>query len=233
MVKTKIFADEARIDYIFRLKNNSRIKGITTNPSLMRKAGVKSYREYVIKILSVEKKKPISFEIFADDTNGIIKQATTLKNFGKNVYVKIPFYNSKGKFNLKAIEILSKNKVKLNITAVYTKKQINKLLKILNPSSRCIISIFAGRIADTGRDPKMLIKYALEKVKKNKHQEILWASCREVYNIYEARKLQCNIITVPTSIIQKLDIYNKNLDLYSKETSKEFFLDAKKSKLKI
>ena len=233
MVKTKIFADEANLKNIFKLKNNNLIKGITTNPSLMRKAGVKSYKDYVKKILSVEKKRPISFEIFADDTNGIIKQAITLKNFGKNVYVKVPFYNSRGKNNLKAIRKLSENKVKLNITAIYTIKQLDQLVRILNPKSKSILSIFAGRIADTGRDPKQIIKYAIKKLKKNKNQEILWASCREVYNIIEAKKLKCHIITVPTSIINKLKLQNKSLDLYSKETSKEFFLDAKKSKLKI
>ena len=233
MVRTKIFADEAKIQNILKLKNNNHIKGITTNPSLMRKAGVKSYKDYVKAILKAEKKKPVSFEIFADDTLGIINQANTLKNFGKNVYVKIPFYNSKGKNNLKAIKTLSKDRVKLNITAIYTKKQIDSLLAILDPKSKSILSVFAGRIADTGRDPKDIINYAIKKVKKNKFQEILWASCREVYNITQARKLNCHIITVPTSIIDKLKIYGKNLDLYSKETSKEFFLDAKKSKLKI
>ena len=233
MVKTKIFADEAKIENIFKLKNNKLIKGFTTNPSLMRKAGVKSYKEYVKKILNVEKKRPISFEVFADDTVGIINQAITLKNFGENVYVKVPYYNSKGKNNLKAIKELSKNQVKLNITAIYTKKQLDNLLKILNPKSKSILSIFAGRIADTGRDPKIIINYAIKKIKKNKSQEILWASCREVFNIFEAKKLNCHIITVPTSILSKLKVHNKNLDLYSKETSKEFFLDAKKSKLKI
>lgn len=230
---TKIFADEANLKKIFKLKKNKIIKGITTNPSLMRKAGVKSYKNYVKKIISIEKKKPISFEIFADDYKGIIEQALTLKSLGSNIYVKVPFYNSIGKNNLLAIQKLSEKNVKLNITALYTKNQIDNLLKVLNPKCKSILSIFAGRIADTGRDPKKIINYALKKVKTNKHQEILWASCREVYNIVEARNLSCNIITVPSEIINKLKVFNKNLELYSKETSKEFFLDAKRSKFKI
>ena len=177
--------------------------------------------------------KPISFEVFSDDLHSMSRQAKVINSWGKNVYVKIPIVNSKGKTTVSLIKQLVNSKIKLNITAVFTISQVKQILKNINKDSDLIISIFSGRIADTGRDPIPIIKQALSLKKKFRKVKILWASTREVLNIYQAEKINCEIITVPNNILKKISLKNKNLHKYSIETSKDFFIDGKKSNFKI
>ena len=225
--KIQIFADGADIKSIKKYNVNNIIKGFTTNPSLMKSNNIKNYKSFAKKILKIVKRKSVSFEIFADDKKTIIEQAKQINSWGSNVYVKVPYYNSKGKNNLKIIKILSSKGVKLNITAIFQLKQIKNILKNLNKNTRSILSIFAGRIADTGIDPGEIIYTSVKLTKRNKNIEILWASCRELYSIKEAEKLGCHIITVPDSILNKMSLFGKDLKKYSVETSKQFFEDSK------
>jgi len=229
---TKIFCDIADINIIKNFSRKKIVKGFTTNPSLMRKAGAKNYTEYCKRILKVTK-KPISFEVFADENEKIIKQAKKIKNWGKQIYVKVPVVNSKGHFLGKAIKELNKDKIKLNITAVYSHKQTLKILKSINKKTKVIISIFAGRMADTGKDPIPQITKSINSAKKYKNVEILWASVREPYNYLQAKKLGCHIITVPPNIIEKIEKFGKSFSKLSTETVKGFLKDSKKSKFKI
>jgi len=229
---TKIFCDIADINIIKNFTRKKIVKGFTTNPSLMRKAGAKNYTEYCKKILKVTK-KPISFEVFADENEKIIKQAKKIKNWGKQIYVKVPVVNSKGLFLGKAIKELNKDKIKLNITAVYSHKQTLKVLKSINKKTKVIISIFVGRMADTGKDPIPQVTKSINSAKKYKNVEILWASVREPYNYLQAKKLGCHIITVPPNIIEKIEKFGKSFSKLSTETVKGFLKDSKKSKFKI
>ena len=181
-MKIKIFCDSADFKTIKKLNNNSLVDGFTTNPSLMRLAGAKNYKNYSLKILSVCKKKPISFEVFGDNYGEMLKQANIINSWSKNVYVKIPVVNSKGLFSGKVINTLSKKRIKLNITAVYTVNQVKKIIKSINKNSKTIISIFSGRMADAGKDPIPIIKKSVSITKKIKKIAILWASTREAYN---------------------------------------------------
>ena len=188
-MKTKIFCDIADFKTIKFFNKKSIVDGFTTNPSLMRQAGAKNYKDYSIKILKVCKKKPISFEVFADDPKEMLKQAYKINRWGKNVYVKIPVVNSKGLFMGSVIKELSDKGIKLNITAVYTYEQTKKIYKSLNKKTKSIISIFAGRMADKGKDPLPIFKKSISLTKKNKNIEILWASTREAYNYIQAKQL--------------------------------------------
>ena len=198
---TKIYCDIADINLIKKFNNKSIVKGFTTNPSLMRKAGAKDYLIYSQKILKITK-KPVSFEVFADDEKSMISQGLKISKWGKNVFVKVPVTNSKGKFMGKVINKLNKKNIKLNITAVYTYKQTKQILKKINYKTKVIISIFAGRMADVGKDPLPQFVNSLRFAKKYKNVEILWASVREPYNYIQAKQLKCHIITVPPSIIE-------------------------------
>lgn len=229
---TKVFCDIADINIIKKFTRKKIVKGFTTNPTLMRKAGAKNYTEYCKKILKVTK-KPISFEVFADDNKKIIKQAKKIKNWGKQIYVKVPVVNSKGHFLGKAIRELNKDKIKLNITAVYSHKQTLKILKSINKKTKVIISIFAGRMADIGKDPIPQITKSINSAKKYKNVEILWASVREPYNYLQAKKLGCHIITVPPNIIEKIEKFGKSFKSLTEDTVKTFLIDSKKSKFKI
>ena len=200
----KVFCDIADLYNIKRFNNNNFVKGFTTNPSLMRKAGAKDYESYSKQILKVCKKKPISFEVFADDPKSMIEQGLKIKNWGKNVYVKVPVINSKKIFMGKVIKELNYRNIKLNITAVYTANQTAKILKMINKKTKVIISIFAGRAADAGKDPVPEFLKSIKIAKKFKNVEILWASVREPYNYTQARQLGCHIITIPPSIIWKI-----------------------------
>ena len=195
-MKTKIFCDIADLKIIKKFNNKKIVEGFTTNPSLMRLAGAKNYKNYSLKILKVCK-KPISFEVFADDIGEMENQASKINNWGKNVFVKIPVTNSKGMFTGKVIKNLSKKGIKLNITAVYSFSQVKKIVKSLNKGSKSIISIFAGRMADKGIDPVPVLKKSISLTKKYKNIDILWASTREVYNYIQAKQIRCNIITMP------------------------------------
>jgi transaldolase len=226
-LKTKIFADGADLTKISHLNSKKYIAGFTTNPSLMKNSNVKNYETFSKKLLNIVKKKSISFEVTSDDINEMEIQAYKINSWGKNVFIKIPFTNSKGKKNLQLIKKLSDNNIKLNITALFTYEQVLEVYKVLNKNSESYLSIFAGRIADTGIDPSIIIKQTYKLVKKNRKIKILWASCREIYSIFQANKLSCDIITVPYSLLSKLKLIGKNLNKYSVETSRDFFKDSK------
>ena len=232
-MKTKIFCDIADFKTIKFFNKKSIVDGFTTNPSLMRQAGAKNYKDYSLKILKVCKKKPISFEVFADDPKEMLKQAYKINTWGKNVYVKIPVVNSKGLFMGSVIKELSNKGIKLNITAVYTYEQTKKIYKCLNKKTKSIISIFAGRMADKGKDPLPIFKKSISLTKKNKNIEILWASTREAYNYIQAKQLKCNIITMPPKVINQINSFGKSFHSMSIDTVKGFLKDSKKSKFKL
>ena len=229
----KIFCDIADINLIIKFNKKKIVKGFTTNPSLMRKAVAKDYKLYSKKILKICKKKPVSLEVFADNFKDIKKQALLINKWGKNVYVKIPVVNSKGVFMGKVIRELNNKNIKLNITAVYSFSQTKKILSNINKKTKLIISIFAGRAADTGKDPVPEFKKSIKMAKKFKNVEILWASVREPYNYLQAKQLGCQIITIPPSIIEKIENFGKSFDKLTKETVKAFLVDSKKSRFKI
>lgn len=231
--KTEFYLDGADISDFKKFKKNRLIKGFTTNPSLMRKAGVKNYEEFCKKSLKIIKKKPISFEIFADDINEIRYQAKLISKWGKNIFVKIPIINTKNISNAKLIGELNKEGVKVNVTAVFTLSQTKKILKEIGKKTPLIISVFAGRLADAGVDPKLEISKHIKISKNYKNVKILWASVRQSFNIIEAEKLKCHIITIPPSILTKVKTFNKDLNQFSIETVKMFYIDAKKSKYKL
>ena len=232
-MRTKIFCDIADYKTIKLFNNKSLVDGFTTNPSLMRKAGAKNYEAYSKQILKICKKKPISFEVFSDDYFGMEKQALKITKWGKNVFVKIPVINSKGIFMGKIIKYLNNKNIKINITAVYSAKQVNKILKKINKKSKVIVSIFAGRAGDVGKNPIPEFEKSLKMAKKFKNVKILWASVREPYNFIEAKKLGCHIITVPPTTIEKIEKFGKTLNQLSIETVKGFLADSKKSNFKI
>ena len=230
---TKIFCDIADLSLIKKFNKKIIVKGFTTNPSLMRKAGAKDYESYSKKILKVCKKKPISLEVFADEPKSMIKQGEKISTWAKNVYVKVPVINSKNKFSGEVIKKLNNKGIKLNITAVYTSKQTEKILNKINKKTKVIISIFAGRMADAGKDPMPELKKSISLAKKFKNVEILWASTREPYNYLQSRQLGCQIITVPPKIIQKIEKFGKSFNQLTIDTVKTFLEDSRKSKFKI
>ena len=232
-MKTKIYCDIADLSLIKKFNKKKIVKGFTTNPSLMRKAGAKNYKSYSEKLLKVCKTKPISFEVFADDEKSMIEQGTKINTWGRNVYVKVPVVNSKNKFSGNVIRELNNKKIKLNITAVYTAKQTKKILKLINKKTKVIISIFAGRAGDTGKDPVPEFIKSIKLAKRFKNVEILWASVREPYNFLQAKQLGCHIITIPPAIIEKILKFGKSFDQLTNETVKAFLSDAKKSKFNI
>ena len=230
---TQIFCDIADLSNIRKFNKKKIVKGFTTNPSLMRKAGAKNYKLYSQQIIKICKKKPISFEVFADNFKSMIKQGIKINKWGKNIYVKVPVVNSKNKFSGQAIKELNKRNIKLNITAVYTAKQTAKILKNINKSTKVIISIFGGRAADTGKDPVPEFEKSIKLAKSFKNVSILWASVREPYNYLQAKQLGCHIITIPPKIIEKIEKFGKTFDQLTKETVKTFLIDSKKSNFKI
>ena len=232
-MKTKIFCDSADFQTIKKLSNNTLVSGFTTNPSLMRLSGAKNYKSYSIKLIRACKNKPISLEVFTDDFNLMIKQAQKINSWGKNIYVKIPVVNSKGIFAGRVIKKLSDKRIKLNITAVYTFDQVKKIKKNINKNSKTIISIFAGRMADVGKDPVPIIKKSVQFTKRDKNISILWASTREAYNYLQARNCGCEIITMPPKIIMKIQKFGKTFKKLTLDTVKTFLSDSRKSKFKI
>jgi transaldolase len=225
---TQIYCDIADLNIIKKFAKKKIVKGFTTNPSLMRKAGAKNYELYSKEILKVCKNKPISFEVFADDYKNILEQALKIKSWGRNVYVKIPVENSKGIFMGKVIKELSKNNIKMNITAVYSHKQTAKILSKITKKTNVIISIFAGRAGDVGKDPIPEIKKSINSAKKFKNVKILWASVREPYNFLQASQLGCHLITIPPIIISKIEKFGKSFKILTRETVKTFLIDSKK-----
>ncbi len=232
-MKAKIFCDIADLDLIKKFNKKKVVKGFTTNPSLMRKAGAKNYETYSKQLIKVCDKKPISLEVFSDDNLSMINQGVKINSWGKNVYVKVPVINSKNKFTGKVIKELNSQNIKLNITAVYTAKQTRKILKLINKKTKVIISIFAGRAGDTGKDPLPEIKESIKLAKKFRNVEILWASVREPYNYTQANQIGCHIITIPPLIIKKIENFGKSFEKLTIETVKTFLIDSKKSKFKI
>ena len=232
-MNTKIFCDIANLSSIKKFNKKKIVKGFTTNPSLMRKAGAKDYKSYSKQILKTCKYKPVSIEVFADDQETMIEQGKKISKWGKNVYVKVPVINSKNKFSEKVIRELNDKGIKLNITAVYTAKQTEKILKLINKKTKVIISIFAGRAADAGKDPVPEFIKSIKLSKKFKNVEILWASVREPYNYLQAKQLGCHIITIPPLIIEKIEKFGKSFDELTKETVIAFLKDSKKSNFNI
>ncbi len=228
----KIFCDIADLSQIKKFNKKKIVKGFTTNPSLMRKAGAKDYTKYSKNILAITN-KPVSCEVFADNSKDMILQGNKINKWGRNVYVKVPVTNSKGKFMGVAINTLNKNRVKLNITAVYTAKQTKQILGKIDKKTKVIISIFGGRMADAGKDPVPEFEKSLKISKSYKNVEILWASTREPYNYIQAKQLGCNIITVPPSIIEKIEKFGKTFQKLTTDTVKGFLTDSKKSKFKL
>ena len=229
----KIFCDIADLSLIKKFNKKNIVKGFTTNPSLMRKAGAKDYQSYSKQILKVCRKKPISFEVFADDLNSMIDQGIKISKWGRNVYVKVPVINSKNQFTGKVIKELNNKNIKLNITAVYTSKQTEKILNQINKKTKVIISIFAGRAGDAGKDPVSEFAKSIKMAKRFKNVKILWASVREPYNYTQAKQLGCHLITIPPSIIEKIQNFGKSYNQLTIETVKTFLLDSRKSKFKI
>ncbi len=229
---TKIYCDIADINLIKKFNKKTIVKGFTTNPSLMRKAGAKDYKVYSNKILKITN-KPVSCEVFSDNEKGMISQGLKISKWGKNIYVKVPVTNSKGKFMGKVINKLNKKKIKLNITAVYSANQTKKILKKINKNTKVIISIFAGRMADVGKDPIPEFKNSIQLAKKYKNVEILWASTREPYNFLQAKQIKCHIITIPPSIIEKIEKFGKSFQKLTTDTVKGFLTDSKKSMFKV
>ena len=229
----KVYCDIAELNLIKKFNKKKIVKGFTTNPSLMRKAGAKNYQDYSKKILKISNKKPVSLEVFSDDYLSMKDQALKINDWGKNVYVKIPVANSKNIFMGKLIRELNKKNIKLNITAVYSAQQTKKILKNINKKTKVIISIFAGRAGDVGKDPIPEFKKSIALSKKFKNVEILWASVREPYNFLQAKQLGCHIITVPPAIIEKIEKFGKSFSKLTNETVKGFLIDSKKSNFHI
>ena len=232
-MKTKIFCDSADYKTIKKYNLNPLVSGFTTNPSLMKLSGAKDYKKYSLKLLKICKKKPISLEVFGDTHQQMLKQANIINSWGKNIYVKIPVVNSKGSFCGQVIKTLSNKGVKLNITAVYSVNQVKKILKNINKDSKTIISIFSGRMGDAGKDPVPIIKKSVNLTKKMKNVEILWASTREPYNYLQAKGCRCSIITMPSSIIEKIEKFGKTHHELTLDTVRKFLKDSKDSNFKI
>ena len=225
-LKVKLFADGADIAGIKEMEANPLIKGFTTNPTLMRKAGIKDYKPFAIEVLKVVSDRPVSFEVFADDFPTMEKQAMEIASWGKNVNVKIPVTKTKGEFAGPLVGRLSRAGVQVNVTAMMTLDQVQRITDELDPSTPGIISVFAGRIADTGRDPVPLMAEAVRIMKSKPKAELIWASPRELLNIFQADAIGCHIITATNDILKKLSLVGKDLGAYSLETVDMFYKDA-------
>ena len=222
---TKIFVDAADLDDVIKLSKKKYISGITTNPTLMKKSGVTNFEIFAKAILK-NTDLPLSLEVFSDDLEEMKLQARKIASWGEQVYVKIPITNTKGEYTCEIVKELVQDGIKINITAILSKKQIDSIVQVLDPNIKSIISIFAGRIADTGINPLDYIGYALTKTSQLDNCEVLWASTREIYNLYEAIKIKCDIITIPPNLLTKLHLRGKNLEKLSLETVKMFYDDA-------
>jgi len=225
-LKVKIFADGADKAGMLEMASKSFVKGLTTNPTLMKKAGIVDYKAFALEILSEIKEKPISFEVFSDDFDEMEKQALDIASWGENVYVKLPITNTKGEPIYNLISKLANKKVKLNVTAIMTLEQVKNVVSNLNPLVPSYVSVFAGRIADTGRDPLPLMIDSVNALKTNPLAELIWASPRELFNIFQADQIGCQVITVTNDVLKKLDLVGKDLNDYSLDTVKMFYNDA-------
>jgi transaldolase len=222
----KIFADGADFDGILAMYKNPLIKGFTTNPSLMRKAGISDYETFARRLLAVVNDRPISFEVFADEPTEMVRQARAIASWGRNINVKIPVMNTQREFMGRVIEELSGEGIAINVTAVFTLQQVRRITALLAPSAPAIVSVFAGRIADTGIDPVPLMQDAVQILRERPQAELLWASPRELLNIFQADSVGCHIITVTNDVLAKLGLVGKDQDQYSLETVEMFYRDA-------
>jgi transaldolase len=232
-LKIKIFADGADIDGIVKMCLNPLIKGFTTNPTLMRKAGVTDYEAFARQIIAAASTYPVSFEVFADDFDEMIEQGRRIASWGKNVNVKVPVTDTKGNFAGRVIETLSGEGIVLNITAIMTLDQVRAIARAQNPETASIVSVFAGRIADTGVDPVPHMRECLKLLAGQPKAELLWASPRELLNIFHADEVGAHIITVTHDVLAKLALVDKDLDQYSRETVQMFHRDAAAAAFKI
>jgi transaldolase len=228
-LKVKLFADGADLQSMVQMAEKSYISGLTTNPTLMRKAGVENYLEFARKVLKEVTHKPISFEVFSDDLEEMKKQGLEISSWGDNVYVKVPITNTKGESTHNVVKFLSNNKVKVNVTAVMTFKQAEVMFEALNPDTPSYLSVFAGRIADTGIDPKPIISQCLELLSNKPSAQLIWASPRELLNIFQADAIGCHVITATNDILKKLELVGKDLNEFSLDTVKMFYDDAQAS----
>ncbi len=227
-LKIKIFADGAEKDGMIELSKKPYIKGFTTNPTLMRKAGITDYVKFAKEVVAAIPDKPISFEVFSDDFKEMERQAKIISSWGKNVYVKIPITNTKKESSVPLVAKLAAQGIKVNVTAVFTVKQVEEVAKVLSKKVPSVVSVFAGRIADAGYDPKHYMKKAKRALAGNPSVELLWASPRELWNIYQAHKAGCDIITVPHDILKKLEKVGYDLEEFSLDTVKMFYEDGQK-----
>ena len=232
-LKVKIFADGADYDGIVKMSKNPAVKGFTTNPSLMRKAGVDDYEAFARKVLGTITDKPVSFEVFADDFASMAEQARTIASWGPNVNVKIPVTNTKGQSSTELIRALSSEGISLNITAIFTLDQVRAVADALDAGTPSIVSVFAGRIADTGVDPIPHMLACKQILGARPRAQLLWASTRELLNIFHAEESRCDIVTVPNEFLSKLDLVGKDLAEYSRETVQTFYRDATASAYQI
>ena len=232
--KIKIFADGASLPSLLELAGNTRIAGFTTNPTLMRKAGVKDYKAFAHEVLQHIKDKPISFEVFADEFSEMSRQAREIATWGGNVYVKIPVTNTRRESAATLVKALASDGVKLNVTALCTLEQVREVAAVLQGGAPSVISVFAGRIADTGRDPVPLMREALHICRERDPRiELLWASPRELLNIVQAAEVGCDIITVTPDLLKKLELVGKDLGEFSLDTVKMFYADAQAAGYKL
>jgi len=232
-LKVKIFADGADKAGMLEMHAKPFIQGLTTNPTLMKKAGITDYRAFCKDILTVIKDKPLSFEVFSDDFAGMERQAMDIASWGSNVYVKIPVTNTKQETCYALVRKLATQKVKINVTALMTLAQVRDVVAALDPTVPSYVSVFAGRIADTGRDPMPLMAAAVEMLKVAPAAELIWASPRELLNIFQADDIGCQVITVTNSILRKLSMVGYDLNEYSLDTVKTFYSDALEAKFKL
>lgn len=232
-LKVKLFADGAEKAGMLEMYNNPLISGFTTNPTLMRKAGITDYKSFSIDILSEIKDKPISLEVFSDDFDEMERQAHNIASWGNNVYVKIPITNTKSESSIPLIKKLSDAKIKVNVTAMMTVKQIEETLPALANSPGSYVSVFAGRIADAGIDPLPIMKEVMQLLSNVKNVELIWASPRELFNVVQADSIGCHIITATNDILKKLPSLGKDLTQFSLETVKMFYNDANTAGFKL
>jgi transaldolase len=225
-LKVKIFADGADVKVIAELSKNPFVKGFTTNPSLMRKAGVSDYRAFALEAIRIVGTRPISLEVFSDEVAEMEKQALEIASWGNNVYVKIPVTTTRGEFTGQLIQRLAQKGVQLNITALLTLTQVKEVLRCLSPKTNSYVSVFAGRVADTGRDPLPLMAQSVKLLRSNPKAELIWASTRELLNIFQADAVHCHVITVTHDVLAKLPLVGKDLAEHSLDTVKLFYQDA-------
>ncbi len=232
-LRVKLFADGADVASTLEMSRNPIIKGFTTNPTLMRKAGVTDYKGFALELLAAIPDRPISFEVFADDFTEMERQARAITSWGENVYVKIPITNTRSESSIPLVERLVQDNIKLNVTALMTLEQVREVHAAINGGPRCFVSVFAGRIADTGRDPLPLMASAVEILSANPLSELVWASPRELLNIFQADQINCHIITATHDILKKLALIGKDLDDYSLDTVKMFYEDGRAAQYKL